>query len=372
MTGDGAPRQRPQGRDGPSKPARTAGPRPAEQSVISSRPKVEVDVGALPPGERLEAWRDLLAPAYDVWYDGPQDSFTGTLRVVELGQRTGMLVEKAACAQRYVRNPVRRTVDLRGHIGFQLWKRGNFSAEFDGQAVNGAQGDVHVFDMDRPFVTDAGHEADVTLFVPHDTAHSILPAVRHGQRVAGSSAGAMLAATHLTSLAATHAELAAEERDASVEAFIRLLVGCLGPHTGRLVKAQMRASARSAAALYIERHLLDPHLSATQIAQACGVSRATLFRAFDIDGGVQSYIQRERMLYALHRLRAEPEERVSAIAHDCGFSDASHFTRRFRQHFGYSPSDARRPFVTVDGDGPQARRISWTDAGRLLFSESSS
>jgi AraC-like DNA-binding protein len=59
-------------------------------------------------------------------------------------------------------------------------------------------------------------------------------------------------------------------------------------------------------------------------------------------GGVAAFI-RQRRLRGIHALLAAPHERrrISEIAFHFGFANNSHFSRTFRNTFGYSPREAR-------------------------------
>ncbi|MGJ7509533.1 helix-turn-helix domain-containing protein [Variovorax sp. GT1P44] len=73
------------------------------------------------------------------------------------------------------------------------------------------------------------------------------------------------------------------------------------------------------------------------------MSRSTLYRLFEARGGVADYIK-ERRLKRIHAAIVAPEHatrQLVGIAEEFGLVDASHFSRIFRRHFGYSPSEAR-------------------------------
>ena len=90
-----------------------------------------------------------------------------------------------------------------------------------------------------------------------------------------------------------------------------------------------------------ERFLDRPSLS--ELSEAAGVTPAHFCREFRrIYGvGVAEYVRRLRLDWAAQCLRRE-HDAVAAIAAAAGFSDQSHFTRRFRRHFGVTPAAFRR------------------------------
>ena len=96
---------------------------------------------------------------------------------------------------------------------------------------------------------------------------------------------------------------------------------------------------------YVRAHLDDPRLSRSSIAAAHHMSARTLDRLFaDQPWSVSGLIRHER-LEAVRRDLEDPANRhrgVAVLAARWGFFDAAHFSRVFRQHYGYPPSQ-RRP-----------------------------
>jgi len=92
---------------------------------------------------------------------------------------------------------------------------------------------------------------------------------------------------------------------------------------------------------YIEAHL-ENNVSLEVLAGIAGLSLSHFARAFKQSEGVapHDYLMRRRVHRALELL-AGTDLPVSAIACASGFSDQSHLARRFRQHFGITPSRYR-------------------------------
>jgi AraC-like DNA-binding protein len=94
---------------------------------------------------------------------------------------------------------------------------------------------------------------------------------------------------------------------------------------------------------FIRDHLLDQALSPDHIARAQGLSRATLYRLFGESGGVQKYIQSQRLAWLKRRLRDPSELRsVGALAYEAGFASEHHANRSFTLEFGEPPGKFRR------------------------------
>lgn len=85
----------------------------------------------------------------------------------------------------------------------------------------------------------------------------------------------------------------------------------------------------------------SPELGA--IASQLGVSHATLNQHFRRHLGmtVFQWLREYRLSVACQYLNKSTES-ITGIAHQCGFSSASHFAQSFRARFGVSPGDYRR------------------------------
>ena len=133
----------------------------------------------------------------------------------------------------------------------------------------------------------------------------------------------------------------------------------IGSATTELVRALIVTAAQDEAAereamagslptritMYLQRHLTDPDLTPARVAQAHNISLRYLYNVWgDRDVSLGEWIIRKRLETARREL-AKPETQtltIAAIAHRCGFSDATHFSRRFRAEFGLSPREWRR------------------------------
>lgn len=86
-----------------------------------------------------------------------------------------------------------------------------------------------------------------------------------------------------------------------------------------------------------------PRLNSEVIASAMGVSRRTLFRAFDGDElGLQGHLLRLRLNTSRKLLESKSHSyTVDAVARLSGFSSASNFSARFMEAFGLTPAAYR-------------------------------
>ena len=127
------------------------------------------------------------------------------------------------------------------------------------------------------------------------------------------------------------------------EAGSTLLAGTL-LDDGDLVGTDAADDMRAHVIEYVRAHLDDLRLSRSAIAAAHHMSARTLDRLFaDQPWSVGGLIRHER-LEAVRRDLEDPALRhrgVAVLAARWGFFDAAHFSRVFRQHYGYPPSRTR-------------------------------
>ena len=90
---------------------------------------------------------------------------------------------------------------------------------------------------------------------------------------------------------------------------------------------------------YIETHLEDPNLGPLQICHLFNMSRATLYRMFEADGGVRRFIQDRRLHSAVWDLAINgiKRGRLSRVAERWGFSSDANFNRAVKATFGMPP-----------------------------------
>lgn len=128
------------------------------------------------------------------------------------------------------------------------------------------------------------------------------------------------------------------------EAVLQLVSACLEPLARPIAQTSSNTSSLLAIKAYVEEHLLDPGLGQQALLDAFGITRSTLYRLFEPLGGVTGYIARRRLHHAFRRLSdtRAPNQPVSKLSAELGFSHPSAFTRAFKEAFGLSPSQVQR------------------------------
>ena len=94
---------------------------------------------------------------------------------------------------------------------------------------------------------------------------------------------------------------------------------------------------------YVQQHLADPALSPESIAHAHHISVRQLYKLWSgRELGLAEWIMRGRLEGARRDLRRNESLPIAALARRWGFTDATHFGRRFRGAYGLSPREWRQ------------------------------
>ncbi len=93
----------------------------------------------------------------------------------------------------------------------------------------------------------------------------------------------------------------------------------------------------------IEKHLDDPKLNATLLAESLNMSESQLYRKLKALGRKSTALFiRGIRLSAARRLLEESDMNISQVAYACGFNDPAWFSRVFKEEFGVPPSEMRK------------------------------
>lgn len=215
-----------------------------------------------------------------------------------------------------------------------------------------------ILDNRDPYeITVSGHAESVSFFMPADWVEGYLPDV--------DSAVARPLPVHrpwvrvlMNSMEAIESLGGTENADALTEqhfgSTLSLAVGRNDVARSRHTRNTFRSLQRSLGELAFTRNV-----TASDLARAHGISLRyvhTLFAAYETTFGnelIRMRLERARTLLTSERFASLS---IDEISWQCGFSDASHFRRRFRARFGVTPSASRRGRHTDPAVDPASGR----------------
>jgi AraC-like DNA-binding protein len=202
---------------------------------------------------------------------------------------------------------------------------------------------ILALDMDQPCTIRSFHGRILLLFVPRALVEKTFPdaASLHGRKVQATTPLTRMLIAHLVTLNRQIAGLSKEEAYRSFVVSVELLAAAFSRQAGLSgdSRAAIRAAVYGQVRQYVEANLHDPDLSPESVLASLRLSRASVYRLFEHDGGLAAYIRSRRLRTAADELVRFPEMKVQDIAAGLGFNSASSFTRAFRRAFDIAPQD---------------------------------
>ncbi|WP_076999020.1 helix-turn-helix domain-containing protein [Variovorax sp. KK3] len=313
-------------------------PEPSSPAV----PHIHFDSRAMSPAGAVEQWRESLSRSWEMEIDAQHvPAFEAE---VSLWKLDPLIVGHSTFGpmQTRVRRDKNIRMDQLDHYRLILLREGEFHCDASGNHVSLAPGRFVLTDMALP-ETNASCCKSTILYVPRDLLEEALPRPMNLHGASPMNACAGLVANHLSSLIAGLPSLSPEEVPHMMKATVSLLAASVAMSPATLDAAQPAIDSvlLRRARQYVEQHLSEESLTVDRMCAHLRISRSTLYRLFADLGGVANYIK-ERRLARVHGILSGTRERqnIARLAEEHGFKSATHFSRAFREQFGYSPREA--------------------------------
>ncbi len=205
---------------------------------------------------------------------------------------------------------------------------------------------ILALDMNQPMrMVRPTYARVLAFFLPRAMVEAAIPDAHaiHGQVVAYTSPLTRLILEQLATLCNGLSEQSAAAAEQTLRGCAQLIVAAFGKQA-RLAhgaRAAAQAAMRAQVQRYIEANLYRQELSPESILQAFAIARPTLYRMFEAEGGLGTYIRNCRLRAAAHELVELAHLSVMEVGYGLGFNSASDFTRAFRRAYGVAPRDFR-------------------------------
>lgn len=297
---------------------------------------VEFDARKLPRAEQFGAWASAM-PAYAVSVRDPARGFDARARAWMLPPL--VITRSSLPPVRFKRTREDAVRDGLDSLTLQLFLSGRGRGYADDVSFRIDAGSIAIQDAARSIEATTTLTETVTVTFPRAFLDDVLPAHNvHGLVLKHGLARALAGFIRELPESLDGAE---EEAIALIPKLFRdLLAAVLGTTPTPSVATEQRP-LRDRVHRYIVRNLCLP-LTVEDICLATNTSRASLYRAFDNQGGVMNFVLNRRLDRARRLLNDRTDKRsIAAIAIACGFRDASEFGRAFRRRFGMAPSGIR-------------------------------
>lgn len=306
-----------------------------------------------PSREGFQALGDWATDQWSPSLAGEYSDFRVSLRALNMG--AGVLVEWRSAPIQLYRSPAHIARSNLDFYRIVLNLGGDhLTASGSRENIPLREGDIGIFDAavadDMTIVgaPTSGTAYRINLIVPRGRMAPLLrhPDSVHGSVIRGDSPLGRLMSEHFLSTWRNASVLTAGESDAAVRSLVTLVAGGIGGAKGAegAIVRETRHAMLAAIKRHIESRLGDAALNGNSICRQFGLSRATLARLFEAEGGLAHFIQQRRLHRAFVMLgsTAHRHWRLIDIALECNFSSDATFIRAFRKLFELTPGDVRR------------------------------
>jgi len=303
------------------------------------------------PGRGVDALRQLRAMTADICDVVPlttEDDFHVT--TVTMMTRNALLVDTRATDQEYDRTPAHVARGAMDHFQITLCVEGEMRFSSGRREVTMGPGAICLIDMAQPNRTVLRGGGSRTRLMAIILQRAMLaPRLAHPN----SATATLLPSNHPhTRLLASHyaaLTLPPEPEAGSAEATIEAIADIVAAAAGGTadIAAGVERAERHLYLAMIKRRIADnletDALTANELCRHFQISRATLYRLFEADGGLAHYVREQRLYLAFRRLisPAAQDDRMIDLAIGMRFSSDSTFIRAFRRKFGLTPGELR-------------------------------
>ena len=291
--------------------------------------------------ERMSAVYDIRPPSKHV--DGPFDASMSRYTIDNL-----TLFDFRTEPNVAVRSLGRVSTESVRDVTFSVFLEGPPAQFLGGKARSDASHiprvpSILALDMDQPCTVQSFRSRILLLFVPRALVERSFPdaASLHGRWVHATTPLTRLLIEHVVALRGHIVGLSKEESHQSFLTAVELILAAFGREAGLAgnARAALRAAVYGQVRRHVETHLRDPDLSPERVLASLHLSRASVYRLFEHEGGLAAYIRNRRLRTAADELVRFPHRGVQDVASGLGFNDASSFTRAFRRAFDIAPRE---------------------------------
>ncbi|MFK4826221.1 helix-turn-helix domain-containing protein [Paenochrobactrum sp. BZR 588] len=290
--------------------------------------------------DRDEFWRDVSKIIYDVSPVVATQGLAGSVISQPFGEMIlGATSFNSQYCQRTRRNIMHDPLD--SYI-VQLVLSGPYKGDFNGTSMTVCPGDIFFLDLDQPLDSKKEKGRRLSLVIPRCEIQKIIPNRNlHGQVLTSNRGTTKLLSHYIKGIAETLSDIADDETEAVQNSVLSLISEAFnGIKATRSLNVELPLRSRILG--FIEHNISDPTFGLHSILSQFPVSRSSLYRAFEEDGGIANLIRQKRLDHAFKLLtsRQKPAYSVKDVVRRVGFTEGTQFARFFRARFGIQPNEA--------------------------------
>lgn len=332
-------------------------------------PVIHLSTEEIPQEHQLEVWRQTVSPLFDVIPMENMRSFSCSV--------TSYLVEQLTFSHATFDRTqfIRTSRHLSNHgsdcITLQYYCSGQIQGNLEsGVQLQMASDRVSIHDFAHPYTGIGETSNQFGIVIPRhlitvrDQIYTNHPVFSWS---VNSSVGRVL--THAWLMIWKNLQnMSQADAPAIAQGFIGLLNGLLSTKLDMATRAQVELSTIDAMKSHLQANLHLINVGVESLCEVFHCSRATVYRLFKAEGGVQTYVREQRLNRCYQDLQKTPpssRKTISEIASKWGFFDAAAFSRLFRKRYGMSPSDVNAPSRPTIPPVVDTQASYWSKSDRL-------
>ncbi len=311
-----------------------------EKEVFFSTDKVRNDL-------RMEFYRSFFAPFIEIT-PLTENNFCGEVRVRPFSSL--ILVDSQYNTLHKYRRDLKtiRKYEINSYFLGLFLQGGHVHTCANGECFNIEAGDILLLDLSLTGqgVACAGH--NIHFYIPRELMEKHLKgcSIRGDILFKRNLPISKLLTNYMMGSFNVALDLGEDEANIATNSIVSLLVAGLKGYSSTSVyklNDYMNTSIlKDRVENFIDLHIKDPVLNVELIIERFKVSRAHLYRAFEVDGGVVAVIRKKRLALAYQEI-SDPLSKltVTQIAFEYGFAGNNQFYRSFKKYYGITPSELR-------------------------------
>jgi len=292
----------------------------------------------------LDEWQRLVSSvAGSLTMVDDEATFTGIVSSRQFGS-TALVHLSTDQPHTVIRDPA-PSEDATPQIAVSLQIRGHSFLEQHGRTARLNPGDFVIFNLLAPY-RRTFPESSETFFIVIPMAAIAIPATSAAQlsavKVDGSHGFGSVVSQFLTGVSSHLHEFSGAAGARTAQSVVDVVAATLMQDLDLIVDSRelQRRRLRSAVRAYIEAQYHDPLLTTESIAANFFVSARHLHNLFRDEGTtVAELLRLERLRVAYRLLNDENNAHltVAQVASQCGYANATSFSRAYRAHYGSNP-----------------------------------
>jgi AraC-like DNA-binding protein len=314
------------------------------EANTSKLPHSSFDTTGLPPDQQFWAWREAVNVIFDTQNTDPAEiGFHTRVDGYLCGDVVLGMIETGA--QRYDRSKSKIGRDGQDEYVLQFYLDGKCGQRNKGSDACARPGDLFIVDTAQPLATATTRSQFLNLVIPRRLLAPMLrsPDELNMHVLNGQQGTVALLRDHLLALYRRAHQITTADAQSILPATLHLAAAAVNSAVTEDNVQSFRACLFGSICRHLNDHLTNLELKPEKVASQFGISRATLYRMFENEGGFANYLRKQRLRRS-HEILTDASRRdqsIAEIAQIYGFSSPANFTRAFRQAAGISPREAR-------------------------------